>query len=134
MTAKNLQLASPFRVSRTAAIALLRAALLELVDDDRSICQVAAERGIFCRGFRRYSDEEFRQRYWWLAGIGLTRKQIEQRANLWQLARQLYHDVPLACDVQQRDRDACNGWDDFSNQTLAEFYRELTGLELEITS
>lgn len=134
MTAQNPRLEVPPRVSRNAAIALIRAALLELVDDDHSMCQVAAERGIFCRGFCRYSDEELRRRYWWLAGPGLTRKQIEQRANLWQLARQLYHDLPLACDVQQRDRDACNGWDGFSNEFLTQFCRKLTGRELEITS
>lgn len=134
MTAIELGLTPLLRVTRSAAIALVRAKLLELVDDDRSVCRVAAERGIFCRGFCRYSDLELRRRYWWLAGPAMSRTKIEDRANRWQLARQLYHDLPLACDVQQRDQDSCKGWDDFSNEELTQFYRELTRGNLEIVT
>ncbi len=74
--------------SRREAIGRLRTALLALTDDEHSICQVAAERGIFCHGFRRWNAAEFDRR--WKSAIGrsthLSRAQIEEFANLWQLA------------------------------------------------
>jgi hypothetical protein len=40
-------------VSRERSIGFLRNVLTGLADADKSTCRVAAERGIFCRGFRR---------------------------------------------------------------------------------
>jgi hypothetical protein len=40
-------------ISRSQAICDLRRKLLELVDQERSLCLVAARRGIFCNGFGR---------------------------------------------------------------------------------
>jgi hypothetical protein len=108
--------------------------MLKLTDDESSICKVAAERGIFCQGFHRYSDGTLRRCYSWLdkRRPGLSREELEDLANRWQLARQEVDQLPLACDVQQKEHDSCGGWDDFSNEELSGFYHELTGRRLVI--
>ena len=116
-------------ISRADAIALLRDKLRQLADDDSSICKVAAEKGIFCQGFRRFSDSELQRRFGWIyrKRPGVTRADLEELANQWQLARQDVMALPTACDVQRLERDACRGWDDFSNVELERFCFELTG-------
>jgi hypothetical protein len=119
----------PETIAREEAVNLLRAEFLKLVDDEKSICKVAAERGIFCKGFERFSDFELRKRYQWIARKDrrYTREEIEDLANRWQLARQDVDELPLACDVQQIEHDSCRGWDDFSNEELAKFVYQMTG-------
>jgi hypothetical protein len=115
-------------ISRHSLIAALRQELSKRADD-RSICSLAAEKGIFCGGFRRFSDAELRERFSWLVRKrpAATRSDIEVLGDAWQLARQEVLGVPTACDVQSQEHDLCNGWDDFSDGDLATFYRELTG-------
>lgn len=122
-------------IPREGAIRAIRAKLLELVDDDHSMCQVARDKGIFCRGFD-LSDDEFRQRYSWLTrkDRSMSREELEDRANRWQLARQIVNKVPISCDAQALERDTCEGWDRFDDATLARFYLELTGQEVTIRS
>src|SRR4051794_7763491 len=102
----------PRTYSKQEAIDLLRSELLKLTDDDNSICKVAADRGIFCKGFQRYSEGGLRRRYEWLQKQEpeIPRDELEDRANHWQLARQELHEAPLACDVQQKEHDVCGGW------------------------
>jgi hypothetical protein len=121
-------------VPRNDAIVLLRNEMLKLTDDESSICKVAAERGIFCQGFHRYTDGSLRRCYSWLdkRHPGLSRPRAGGPCHRWQLARQEVDQVPLACDVQQKEHDSCGGWDDFSNEALSRFYLELTGRALVI--
>lgn len=121
-------------VPRSEAVALLRNELLKITDDDNSICKVASERGIFCHGFQRNSDGGLRRCYAWLdkRRPGMSREELEELANTWQLARQEVDQLPLACDVQQKEHDSCGGWDDFSNEDLARFYHEITGRDLVV--
>jgi hypothetical protein len=116
-------------IAREEAIKILRGELLKLVDDENSICKIAAEKGIFCKGFQRYSDFELRKRYRWIARKDrrYTREEIEDLANRWQLARQDVDELPLACDVQQVEHDSCRGWDDFSSEELGRFIYQVTG-------
>ncbi len=109
--------------SRQEAISELRRSLLKLADEEHSMCQVAAERGIFCQGFRRWHDAEFDRRWKGLLGRSthLSRAQIEQLANVWQLAEQVRHRVTLACDAQTLEHGACRGWDEFGNDAIAGF-------------
>lgn len=113
--------------SRQALIDRLRSALIPMIDEDRSICQVAAERGIFCRGFRRWHIAEFDRR--WRPAIGrsthLTRDQMEKYANLWQLTEQVCQRVTLACDLTPGPTTPCRGWEEFSDEDLARFSRDL---------
>lgn len=114
-------------MSREALIAELRQELLRRAGEDRSICQIAAEQQIFCRGFSRFSDPELRRRMLWIARKrpNAARTEIENLTDRWQLARQEYNDLPTSCDVQCREHDLCNGWDDFSDEDLARFHSEL---------
>ena len=90
--------------TRSEAIDRLRAALQPMCGTDRSMCDVAAEKGIFCRGFRRWHDSEFHRR--WRGALGtsthLTRAQMERLADLWQLSEQLRCGVAFACDASAR--------------------------------
>jgi hypothetical protein len=121
-------------VPRQDAIARLRKELLRFTDEENSVCKVAAERGIFCSGFHRYSDAELRKRYDWIADRrpDLSREELETIANDWQLAQQEVFELPTACDVQQRVHDTCRGWNDFTNEQLARFYQQMTGEEISI--
>jgi len=121
------------RLSRRQAVDVLRRHLLELTDEEHSICQVASEHGIFCGGFRRWESTEFRERYREVVSRrGLSRAQQEYLANSWQLARQVAENVALACDAQALEHDACRGWDEFTNDELARFLRELLAVDADV--
>lgn len=121
-------------ITRSEAIARLRREFLSLTDEEHCMCTVAAERGIFCRGFRQFTDDELRDRYWWIVRRrpAITREELELIANDWQLTQQEVKEAPLACDVQSRIHDTCRGWDDFTNEQLALAYRQLTGEAVSI--
>lgn len=123
-------------VTRTQAIEELRGALLALVDDDHSFCEVAAREGIMCRGFRQFTDEELRARYDWLVSKrgAVSRAELEKLANQWQLARQFVQNAAFSCDVQARERDTCRGWDDITDKMLTDALRRLRGEEIQIGS
>lgn len=119
---------SPEYISRPALIAALREELTRRAGE-MSICKLAAQSGIFCKGFRRYSDAELRERYGWISkkNPDMPRAELEEVADRWQLARQDVLGAMTSCDVQQLEHDACGGWDDFRDDQLAGFLRELTG-------
>ena len=117
-------------ISREVAIGRIRIKMIELCDSGKSACQVATERNILCKGFRRDSDEELSQRYAPFIGGAdrVSRADLERMANHWQLARQRMEDVKVACDVQYRYSQTCHGWNDFSNEELSDFCLELAGV------
>lgn len=124
----------PDTLSRPVLIDALREELSRRARGEMSICKLAAETGIFCKGLRRYTDDELRQRYGWISkkNPDVTREELEEIADRWQLARQDVLGEPTSCDVQQLEHDACGGWDDFSNDDLARFLLELTGRRVEV--
>ena len=121
-------------ITRDEAVNRLRAALVGLTDEESCICRVAAERGIFCKGFEQYSEEQLRERYWWIVRKRptITRGELETLANDWQLAQQDVRNLPLACDVQSRLHDTCRGWNDFSDEQLAAYVRQLLGQDVKV--
>lgn len=124
-------------LSRERAIEDIRQKLLTLVDDEHSMCRVAAERGIFCHGFDQWSTGEMRARHDWIVRnrLAVRRAELEDLANRWQLARQRVLDVPLCCDIQADPREnhrTCASWEGFADPQLAAFHRELLGDEVEI--
>jgi hypothetical protein len=123
------------KVTREKAIDSIREALLAEADEETSVCKVAAERGIFCRGFQHYGDNELRRRYDWIVRRrpDISRPALEEIANDWQLAQQQVHDAPSACDVQTKVHDTCMGWDDFTNEQLTTFVKELTGRDVLVS-
>ena len=118
-------------IARKQAIDDLRERFLALTDDEHSICQVAAKNGFFCRGFAQWSFQELKQRYDWIVKRRprITRKELERLANRWQVARQFVHDCDLACDNQASEshHQTCRGWNEFDDEQLAEYYREIFG-------
>jgi len=121
--------AKPGAIPRAEVIALLRTELLKHTDSETSACRFASDAGVFCRGFSQFTDDMLRRKYDWITRRrpDISREDLEEIANRWQLARQDVCSVAVACDVQQMERDMCNGWDDFSNADLSNFYNELTG-------
>lgn len=124
----------PPTITRDEAIKRLRAVLQQETDEETSICKAAADRGIFCRGFRHYGDAELRRRYDWIVRKrpDIARPELERLANEWQLAQQQVHDIPFACDVQAQLHDTCMGWDDFTSEQLQQFVTELTGRAVNV--
>jgi hypothetical protein len=123
-------------MDRNEAIKMLRTELLlRIGNEDVSACTIATRQGIFCRGFARFSDAELRDRYQWIVRRrpNMSRKELEEIADRWQLARQDVRDKRIACDVQQEVSDMCRGWDSFSNDELARFYFEMTGQGIVIS-
>lgn len=122
-------LPGPAGWTREGAIALLRQRLAPLSAGEHSICRVAADRGIFCRGFRRWNDREFHDR--WKATLGvsthLSRPQMEELADLWQLTEQCSQGIALICDAPAAARAACRGWDEFTDLELQSFDHEMIG-------
>ena len=128
--------AEPEVWTRPEAVKNLREALLKLSDEEHSICQIAAERGIFCHGFRRWSESEFDRR--WRVALGrsthLTRAQMEELANVWQLTEQIRCRVALACDARSSPGSACRGWDEFSNADLGRYCADILGKNVVVTA
>ncbi len=122
-------------VSRATAIRMLRDAFLARTDQEHSMCDVASREGIFCGGFRAWSDDELRKRFSTLEARrpGLPRATFEELANKWQLGRQIVHGSPLACDVQTKEHATCRGWDAFSNTELERFCAQVLGETLTVT-
>jgi hypothetical protein len=121
--------------SRADAVGRLRTALLALTDEEHSLCAVAAEKGIFCMGFRRFDDREFQRRFRDTLGYSthLDRAEMEKLANVWELAEQIRLRVRLACDAQTRSRGGhCRGWEEFSNGELARFCADILGKSIVI--
>jgi len=124
------------KISRAQCIEEVREALLRLVDEDHSICEVAAKRGIFCKGFAQWSLDELKRRYDWIAAArpNVTREKLERLANVWQLARQQVYGTCLACDTQSLEHDTCRGFDEFSDAQLATFHGALCGEPVDVVA
>ena len=120
-------------VTRDEAIELLRKKCVALVDDEHCLCDVASRMNILCGGFSQWTFAELKERYAWIAKKHphITRKELEDLANRWQLARQFVSDSELACDNQQFEQlhQICQGWAGHGNEELARFCQELTGEE-----
>jgi hypothetical protein len=125
---------NPEFVSRPALIASLREELTRRAGE-MSICKLAAQTGIFCKGFRRDSEAELKERYGWIAkkNPDAPRAELEDIADRWQLARQEVVGALSSCDAQQLEHDTCGGWDDFADGDLARFLRELTGRKVVVS-
>ena len=121
-------------MTREEAIARLREKLVSLTDEENCMCKVAAERGIFCTGFRQFTDKELRERYWWIVRKrpDITRAELETIANDWQLTQQDVRSLPVACDVQTKAHDTCRGWNDFTNEQLGNYLKQLTGQDVRV--
>ena len=124
----------PERLTREEVIGQLRQELMRLTDTENCMCKVAAERGLFCGGFRQFTDQQLRDRYWWIVRKqpDISRADLERIANDWQLTQQEVQLLPIACDVQTQVHDTCRGWHDFTNEDLEQYFRQLTGRDVRV--
>jgi len=124
------------QLTRDQAIDALRTALLELIDDQHSCCEVAARKGIFCHGFAQWTFTELRNRYPTIVRSRprITPAELRDLANRWQLARQTALGTSLSCDTQLQEGalQTCTGWNEFGSADLERFHVELTGEPIEI--
>jgi len=124
------------QMTRSEAIDALRARLLDVVDDEHSICDVAARLNIYCHGFAQWTFHELKRRYPTIVRSrpAITPNELHELANRWQLARQTARGMPLACDVQLGEGTlrSCKGWDEWSSADLERFHQELVGEPIQI--
>ena len=122
-------------ITRETAVARIRRQIIAMAEEGKSVCQIAAENNILCRGFYRDTDDELRWRYADKipGALGMARPELESRANAWQLERQQQEGSLLCCDVQSMCYETCRAWDDFTNDELARFCEELLGGQVSVT-
>lgn len=120
------------QIRRAAAIARLREVLARMTRAGECTCRVAADRHVFCHGFRRDTQTDLRMRYAHTIDVTGKRGAVEERANEYHLRRTAEEGAELACDVQQRYYETCRGWDEFSNDQLARFCFELLGQRVKV--
>jgi hypothetical protein len=121
-------------MSRPEAIELLHAKLEGMTDREHCLCEAAGRLGIFCGGFRGLSDEQFRQRFDWIARKrpGASREDLESLVSLYHAGRQEVAGARLCCDVETREHCACDGWNGFDNQELERLCRDVAGRNVRI--
>jgi hypothetical protein len=121
-------------LSRPEAIERMRSMLKRLTDEDHCLCSVVGRLGIFCKGFKQYSDDELRKRFEWIARKrpGATRETLEELANLYYLGRGEVTGAAISCDFETREHAGCDGWNTFDNLELEGFYRTLIGNPVRI--
>ena len=121
-------------ITRDQAINRLRGKLMQLTDEDHSACEVTSERGLFCMGFKQWTFEELKERYWWLVRSrpNITRDELERLANIWQVARCTVMDTSISCDTQTIEHDTCKGWDEWNNAVLARYIDELCHEQVQV--
>jgi hypothetical protein len=121
-------------VTRPQAIELLRRKLEHLPKPEECLCAAAGRYGIFCGGFRKLSDEEFKSRFDWIAGKrpGASRAELENLVSLYHIGRQEVHGARLCCDVETREHCACDGWNAFDNAELERLCFEIARRRVRI--
>lgn len=123
-------------LTRQEVIDALRKALLAAGDGEHSICRIARDKNLFCRGFAQWKLHELKDQYPQIVRSRprLTRQEMEDLADRWQLARQFATGKELACDVQMHEdqRQTCKSWDAFDDGQLAQFHLELCGARVRI--
>ena len=124
-------------ITRSQALQDLRRELLKLVNQDNSLCLVATQRGLFCGGFERWSDEELAQRIpWeWQGNDTQARAELLRLANLWMLGLQELRADSVPCDLELDGRcrsPFCFGWAQFSEVEIGQFHQEMCGEEVQV--
>jgi hypothetical protein len=116
------------KYTREEALKKIREFLVAQTRDDETTCQTAARLGIFCHGYDRWTVEQLRNLYPWLAKkmpADTPREEFLKLVVAWDNARQLVHRVPTTCDVHAMDHDGCLGFDRFSNPQLLRMFPQI---------
>ncbi len=94
--------------------------------DECSRCDTSTEHGIYCLGFRGFTEEELRHRHDSIrnAHPAATPEERECLARRWEIAQQIIQRVPAWCEARRLGAEACRGWDRFSNEELEQLCSE----------
>ncbi len=122
------------RLTRPEVIERLRERLKTFAVNEHCLCEAAGRLGIFCRGFQRLSDAEFRKRFDWLARRhpGSPRPALEELASLYHAGRQEATGAEICCDIETREHIGCDGWNTFDNEQLEQFHLALLGSPVQV--
>jgi len=124
------------KLTRNEAIDDIREVLLNLVDDEESVCKVTSDLGIFCGGFSQWNYEELKERFHWIVERrpDISRAELEALANRWCLTRQSPEHGRITCDLMARapGRKPCAGWDEWYEAEIRDFYAELLGQRVRV--
>lgn len=126
---------APRALSRRAAIRCLRESVIKLTEEC-SRCPRATEHGIYCLGFRRFTEEELSRRYARLldSSPNMTPEELADLANRWRVAVQFLEHVFAYCEGHRRESGECAGWDGFSTDELERFCFEVLREPVRIVS
>jgi hypothetical protein len=116
------------KYTREEALKKVREFLAAQTRDDETTCQAAARLGIFCHGYDRWTIEQLRNLYPWLAKkmpADTPREEFLKLIVAWDNARQLVHKVSTTCDVHVMDQDGCLGFSRFNDQQLKRMFPQV---------
>lgn len=133
---ETLEIVLPIEpVSRREVIARLRARLEKLAERDLCLCETAGRLGIFCKGFRSFTDAEFRERVGGTvrARKGQPRQALEALVFLEHRKRQEATGARICCDVETTEHAFCAGWNRFGAATLERYHLALIGSPVRIS-
>lgn len=123
--------------TREQALQRIREFLVSNQREDETTCQAAARMGVFCHGYDRWTVEQLRHLYPWLAKKMPEETPREEFLKLivaWDGARQLAHKgAATTCDVKALDHEGCLGFDRFGNDQLKRMFPQLFKADDEIT-
>lgn len=115
--------------NREQALQRIRDFLVKSTRPDETTCQAAARLGVFCHGYDKWTTEQLRQLYPWLAKkmpAETPREEFLKLVVAWDGARQLVHKgAATTCDVKAIDHEGCLGFDRFSNEQLKRMFPQL---------
>ncbi len=114
--------------TREDALHKIREFLVSQTRPDETTCQAAARLGVFCHGYDRWTVDQLRHLYPWLAKkvpVETPREEFLKLIVAWDNARQLVHKAPTTCDVKAIDHEGCLGFDRFNNEQLKRMFPQL---------
>ena len=131
-TAENVVVVE--QVSRPVAIARLRERLRNFAAGDHCLCETVGRLGIFCGGFKRLPDAEFKERFDWIVQRRWNepRERLETLAALYHEGRQEATGAAICCDIETKEHAGCDGWNQFDGAALERFHLALTGDPIKV--
>jgi len=123
------------KYSRQTALQRIREFLVASTREGETTCQAAARLGVFCHGYDRWTMDQLRNLYPWLARKvppDVPREDFLKLITAWDNARQLVNHTVTTCDTKAMDHEGCLGFDRFSNAQLKRMFPQLFNADDDI--
>lgn len=121
--------------TREQAVNRVRDFLVANTGEDETTCQAAARLGIFCHGYDKWTVDQLRHLYPWLARklpADASREELLKLIVAWDGARMLVHKSSTTCDAKTLDHEGCLGFSRFNNDQIKRLFPQLFKPEDEI--